>query len=65
MLIAKSSVKPKSTWALLKPHFERLVETFVYPNLSFTQSKQELWDTDPVDYVRTTVGPYSFSRSSI
>lgn len=65
MLIAKFSVKPKSTWALLKPHFERLVETFVYPNLSYTQSKQELWDTDPVDYVRTTVGLYSFPKSSI
>ncbi|EIM81399.1 ARM repeat-containing protein [Stereum hirsutum FP-91666 SS1] len=48
-------VKPKATWALLKPHFETLVSTYVFPNLSFTPAKQEMWDTDPVDYVRTTV----------
>lgn len=54
-----SSVKPKSTWQLLKPHFETLVSSFVFPQLSFTQAKQELWETDPVDYVRVSVGQSS------
>lgn len=51
-----SSVKPKSTWTLLKPHFETLVSTFVFPQLSFTSVKQALWENDPVDYVRVSVG---------
>ncbi|EIN12803.1 ARM repeat-containing protein [Punctularia strigosozonata HHB-11173 SS5] len=51
-------VKPKSTWVLLKPHFETLVSSFVFPLLCFNSSKQELWDTDPVDYIRVSVDEY-------
>ena len=57
--IIYSSVKPKSTWQLLRPHFETLVSSFVFPQMSFTPTKQELWETDPVDYVRISVGKYS------
>ncbi|KAJ8518430.1 hypothetical protein ONZ45_g4489 [Pleurotus djamor] len=51
-------VKPMSTWKLLKPHFEKLVSSFVFPQLSFTAAKQERWQNDPVDYVRTSVDEY-------
>ncbi|KAL5482877.1 NMD5 [Sanghuangporus weigelae] len=51
-------VKPKSTWAILKPHFQTLVQSFVYPQLCFTPMKQELWETDPVDYTRTAIDEY-------
>jgi hypothetical protein len=50
------SVKPKSTWTLLKPHFENLVSSFIFPHLCFSASKQELWNADPADYIRTSVG---------
>ncbi|KAI0786127.1 ARM repeat-containing protein [Abortiporus biennis] len=51
-------VKPKSTWALLKPHYETLVSSYIFPQLSFTPAKQELWDTDPADYIRTSVDEF-------
>lgn len=51
-----SSVKPKSTWALLKDHFERLVSSYVFPQLSFNESRRESWENDPVDFVRTALG---------
>ncbi|KAK7054442.1 Nonsense-mediated mRNA decay protein 5 [Paramarasmius palmivorus] len=51
-------VKPKSTWTLLKPHFETLVSSFAFPHLCFTPSKQALWQSDPVDYVRVSVDEY-------
>ncbi|KAF5381241.1 hypothetical protein D9757_007902 [Collybiopsis confluens] len=51
-------VKPKSTWTLLKPHFETLVSTFAFPHLCFTPSKQSLWESDPVDYIRVSVDEY-------
>jgi len=51
-------VKPKSTWALLKPHFQTLVTTFVFPQLCFNSTKQSMWDEDPVDYVRASVDEY-------
>ena len=42
-----------------------LVSTFVFPNLSFTPEKQELWDTDSVDYVRTSVDEYENYSSPV
>ncbi|TDL17754.1 ARM repeat-containing protein [Rickenella mellea] len=51
-------VKPKSTWTLLRPHFETLVSSMVFPQLSFNHIKQELWDADPVDYVRLSIDEY-------
>jgi importin-7 len=51
-------VKPQSTWVLLKPHFESLVSNVVFPNLSFTPARQELWQSDPIDYTRTSIGAF-------
>lgn len=56
LILFSSSVKPKSTWALLKPHFENLFTQFVFPKVGFTESKAALWETDQVDYVRLSVG---------
>ncbi|KAJ7122256.1 hypothetical protein C8R44DRAFT_622356, partial [Mycena epipterygia] len=51
-------IKPKSTWTLLKPHVQTLVESFVFPQLSFAARRQNLWESDPVDYVRISVGEW-------
>lgn len=51
-------VKPKSTWTLLKPHFQTLVTSFVFPQLCFNSTKQAMWDEDPVDYIRASVDEY-------
>ncbi|KAJ7133547.1 armadillo-type protein [Mycena epipterygia] len=51
-------IKPKSTWTLLKPHVQTLVESFVFPQLSFNAGRQNLWESDPVDYVRISVDEY-------
>ncbi|KAJ6504734.1 armadillo-type protein [Mycena vitilis] len=51
-------IKPKSTWTLLKPHVQTLVESFVFPQLSFNAGRQALWEGDPVDYVRVSVDEY-------
>ncbi|KAI0754790.1 ARM repeat-containing protein [Daedaleopsis nitida] len=58
-------VKPKSTWALLKPHYETLVQSYVYPQLSFTPAKQEQWETDPIEFVRTNVDEYEAFDSPV
>lgn len=59
------SIKPKSTWTLLKPSFETLVSSFVFPQLSFNATKQALWENDPVDYVRLSVGMSKRSTISL
>ncbi|KAI0263933.1 ARM repeat-containing protein [Gloeopeniophorella convolvens] len=58
-------VKPKSTWAMLKPQFESLVSNFVFPNLSFTPARQELWHSDPIDYTRTSIDEYENYSSPV
>ncbi|KAH9980072.1 ARM repeat-containing protein [Lactifluus volemus] len=58
-------VKPQSTWVLLKPHFESLVSNFVFPNLSFTPARQELWQSDPIDYTRTSIDEYENYSSPV
>lgn len=43
---------------MLKPHFENLVSSYVFPQLCFTPAKQEQWNTDPIEYARVTIGEY-------
>ena len=57
--LTKVSVKPKSTWILLKPHFDKLVSNFVFPHLTFNETRRALWDSDPIDYVRVSAGIFS------
>ncbi|KAI0688708.1 ARM repeat-containing protein [Cytidiella melzeri] len=51
-------VKPKSTWVMLKPHFETLVSSYVFPQLCFNSTKQEQWTNDPIEYVRIAVDEF-------
>ncbi|KAL1728536.1 armadillo-type protein [Schizophyllum commune] len=51
-------VKPKSTWTLLKPHVQNLVQTFVFPHLTFNADKQAMWSGDQLEYVRVTIDEY-------
>ncbi|KAG8903898.1 hypothetical protein FRB99_002598 [Tulasnella sp. 403] len=47
-------VKPKATWTMLKPHAQTLVSRLVFPRLRIDKEKVELFEYDPVDYVRQT-----------
>lgn len=50
-------VKPKSTWNLLKPHVNTLVQNFVFPRLCTREEDTESWDLDPVEFVRMSIDP--------
>ncbi|KAI6044921.1 armadillo-type protein [Pisolithus marmoratus] len=58
-------IKPKSTWALLKPQIMTLVSRVIYPQLCFNHSKQQLWESDPVEYVRASVDEYENFSSPV
>ncbi|KAG2138570.1 armadillo-type protein, partial [Suillus bovinus] len=59
------SIKPKSTWILLKPHVDSLVANFAFPQLAFNASKQAMWEADPVEYVRASVDEYENFSSPV
>ncbi|KZT60613.1 ARM repeat-containing protein [Calocera cornea HHB12733] len=52
------SIKPKSTWELLKPHATDLIRHFIFPMLCFTARKGELWESDPVTFVQESLGSF-------
>ncbi|KAI6098151.1 armadillo-type protein [Pisolithus sp. B1] len=54
-------IKPKATWALLKPQVMTLVGRVVYPQLCFDHSRQQLWEADPIEYVRASTNTKTFS----
>ncbi len=51
-------VKPKSTWALLKPHVLQLTQSFLFPRLCFSEEDDEMWELDAVDFVRANLDPF-------
>ncbi|WFD32761.1 Nonsense-mediated mRNA decay protein 5 [Malassezia sp. CBS 17886] len=57
LLFFHECVKPKSIWMLLRPHMAQLTESFVYPRLCFNDEDAELWELDPVDFVRAALDP--------
>jgi hypothetical protein len=60
-------VKAKSTWLLLKPHLNILVEFFAFPLICHKEADDELWDLDPTDFIRAQLDPledYGSPRSS-
>ncbi|TRM60552.1 armadillo-type protein [Schizophyllum amplum] len=46
------------TWTLLKPHVQNLIQTFVFPHLTFNTDKQTMWSNDQLEYVRVTIDEY-------
>ncbi|KAI1285586.1 Importin-7 [Halotydeus destructor] len=40
------------TWKLLKIHMSLIVQNIVFPLLCYTDADQELWETDPQEYIR-------------
>ncbi|KAL9937117.1 hypothetical protein V8E36_004352 [Tilletia maclaganii] len=46
-------VRPKATWALLKPSVNDIVQKFVLPTVSWSATDEELWELDAADYVRS------------
>lgn len=57
LMFFTESIKPKSMWIQLRPHMVQIIESFVYPRLCFSDADEELWELDPVDFVRMSNDP--------
>eukprot|EP00053_Salpingoeca_punica_P019061 m.190169 g.190169 ORF g.190169 m.190169 type:complete len:1034 (-) comp17559_c0_seq1:1718-4819(-) len=38
-------------WLQIKPHYMELLQTVLFPLMCFSEEDQELWDTDPYEFV--------------
>lgn len=54
----KLAVGHAFSWALIKPHMVALIQDVVFPLMSFSESDQELWETDPYEYIRIKFDVY-------
>lgn len=53
-----NSVEHAKTWTPLKGIVLDVIKTVVFPLLCFTDADQELWDSDPYEYVRSKFGMF-------
>ncbi|XP_021185790.2 importin-7 isoform X1 [Helicoverpa armigera] len=40
------------SWKLLKPHMFAIIQDVLFPLMSYSESDEELWETDPHEYIR-------------
>lgn len=48
----KNAVSHAYSWKLIKPHMVAIIQDVLFPIMSFNESDQELWETDPHEYIR-------------
>ncbi|SCV67913.1 BQ2448_5524 [Microbotryum intermedium] len=51
-------IKPKHTWALIKPHILPLVQSFVFPLVCLTDEEIEQFSEDPQDFAKAHFGDF-------
>jgi len=49
-----AAISPAKTYAVLQPHMGLLLSNILFPYLCMTEEDLELWEDDPVEYVRKT-----------
>jgi importin-7 len=47
------SIKPKSTWQLLKPHVDSIVQNLAFPIFCFNEEDAETFEDDPIEFIRS------------
>uniref|UniRef100_A0A1A9ZMK3 Importin N-terminal domain-containing protein n=1 Tax=Glossina pallidipes TaxID=7398 RepID=A0A1A9ZMK3_GLOPL len=48
----KNAISHAYSWKLIKPHMLAIIQDVIFPIMSFTDSDQELWETDPHEFIR-------------
>ena len=49
-------ILPSVTYKALVPHIEQFLETVLFPVMFFTSEDQEIWDSDPQEFIRREHG---------
>ncbi|XP_049297694.1 importin-7 [Anopheles funestus] len=48
----KTAVSHAFSWKMLKPHMIEIIRDVIFPLMSYTEADEELWDSDPIEYIR-------------
>lgn len=44
------------SWKFLKPHMFAIIQEVLFPLMSYSDADEELWNSDPHDYIRVKFG---------
>lgn len=58
------SLRPKPTWSIVQRNLEMLVTNFIFPHCCIGSADEELWENDPLEYVRIKMNPFVESYSA-
>ena len=45
-----------ASWKVIKPHIQEIIVEVLFPLLCHSDEDQELWESDPIEYIRTKYG---------
>ncbi|XP_050096371.1 importin-7 [Anopheles aquasalis] len=48
----KTAVSHAFSWKMLKPHILVIIRDVIFPLMSYSDADEELWESDPVEYIR-------------
>uniref|UniRef100_A0A182VLJ7 Importin N-terminal domain-containing protein n=1 Tax=Anopheles merus TaxID=30066 RepID=A0A182VLJ7_ANOME len=48
----KTAVSHAFSWKMLKPHIMEIIRDVIFPLMSYTDADEELWESDPIEYIR-------------
>lgn len=51
-------VNHAASWKVIKPHMNAIISEALFPMLCHSDDDQELWEADPIEYIRTKYGTY-------
>lgn len=44
------------SWKMMKPHVQLIVQDILFPLMCHSEQDEELWQTDPIEYIRIKYG---------
>ena len=55
-LLYSFSVSHSLSWKEMKPHIPAIVQEIIFPLMCHSDEDEELWQSDPVEYIRVKYG---------
>ena len=46
----------------MKPHVVAIIQDVIFPLMSYSEADEELWESDPIEYIRQKFGEYFFKN---
>ena len=56
------AVNHSLSWKIIKPHMQAVIHDVIFPLMCHSDEDEELWGSDPVEYIRVKYGAYKIRK---